>query len=70
MWRVARNNEDIAAVVIGFVRQVALGDPLSQFGPWERILAEQSWNGPQLQWQRIHASRCGATCKRLYGAHA
>ena len=53
-WRQARN-EDIAASLIGFVRQAALGDALE---PWAtrveralaRILRRQPWTAPQRQW--------------------
>jgi len=53
-WRQARN-EDIAASLIGFVRQAALGDALE---PWAtrveravaRILRRQAWTAPQRQW--------------------
>jgi type I restriction enzyme R subunit len=53
-FRDARN-EDIAASLVGFVRQAALGDALE---PWEnrvhravaRILRRQAWTQPQRQW--------------------
>jgi type I restriction enzyme R subunit len=53
-WQQAKN-EDIAASIIGFVRQAALGDPLV---PYEQrvdraiktILAGNSWTAPQRQW--------------------
>lgn len=53
-WRDARN-ADVAAGVIGFVRQAALGDALE---PWPdrvrramaRILAREAWTQPQRQW--------------------
>ena len=53
-WYDAKN-EDIAASIIGFIRQAALGDPLI---PYEervklalrRILAKQAWTDPQRKW--------------------
>lgn len=52
-------NEDIAASIIGFIRQAALGDPLIPYEErvkqaMRRILARQAWTTPQRQWlQRI-----------------
>ena len=48
-------NEDIAASIIGYIRQAALGDPLM---PYEervdravkKILASRAWTKPQRQW--------------------
>jgi type I restriction enzyme R subunit len=57
-WRDA-HNEDIAASIIGFVRQAALGDPLIPYAERvrraiRRILASRHWTEPQRQWlQRI-----------------
>ena len=57
-WR-ETTNQEIAASIMGFIRQAALGDPLV---PYEqrveralgRILASQSWTKPQRDWlQRI-----------------
>ncbi|RWI18628.1 MAG: type I restriction-modification system endonuclease [Mesorhizobium sp.] len=53
-WHDARN-EDIAASIIGYIRQAAIGDPLV---PYEdrvkeavkRVLAKQPWTDPQRQW--------------------
>ena len=53
-WRDAKNR-DIAASIIGFIRQAALGDPLE---PYElrvqramtSILTSRSWTKPQQQW--------------------
>jgi type I restriction enzyme R subunit len=59
-WR-ELTNQDIAAKIIGYVRQAALGDPLV---PYEQrvdralqtILASRNWTTPQRQWlQRIAA---------------
>ena len=60
-WRQTRN-EDIAATIVGFVRQAAIGDALE---PWAvrveramaRILRRQTWTQPQRQWlERIGRS--------------
>lgn len=51
------SNEDIAASIIGFVRQAALGDPLIPFETrvqqaTKAILAKSKWTDPQKQWLR------------------
>lgn len=57
-WQDARN-EDIAASIIGFIRQAALGDPLIPYdervkSAIKRIMARQVWTDPQRKWlQRI-----------------
>ncbi|MBJ7899712.1 MAG: type I restriction-modification system endonuclease [Cyanobacteria bacterium RI_101] len=48
-------NEDIAASIIGFIRQAALGDPLIPYdervkSAVRRILAKQAWTDPQRRW--------------------
>ena len=53
-WSDAKN-EEIAASIIGFVRQAAIGDPLMPFehrvrDAMTRILAKQSWTDPQKKW--------------------
>ena len=53
-WRDAKN-EDIAASIIGFIRQAALGDPLEPYDArvdraMRRILAGQQWTNPQRRW--------------------
>jgi type I site-specific restriction endonuclease len=53
-WR-EKSNADIAASIIGFIRQAALGDPLV---PYEErvdravknVLASQRWTDPQRKW--------------------
>lgn len=59
-WR-EMTNQDIAARIVGYIRQAAIGDPLL---PWEqrvdnalqKILAARAWTTPQRQWlQRISA---------------
>ncbi|WAS06276.1 type I restriction-modification system endonuclease [Gloeomargaritales cyanobacterium VI4D9] len=52
-------NEDIAASIVGFIRQAALGDPLVPYeervrNAMKRILAKRAWTEPQRKWlQRI-----------------
>jgi type I restriction enzyme, R subunit len=51
------SNEDIAASIIGFVRQAALGDPLIPFETrvqqaTKAILSKTKWTDPQKQWLR------------------
>lgn len=53
-WSEAKN-EDIAASIIGFVRQAALGDGLIPFdmrvrSAMQRILASRSWSDVQRKW--------------------
>lgn len=53
-WSDARN-EEIAASIIGFVRQAAIGDPLIPFdervrGAMKRLLASRPWTDPQKRW--------------------
>jgi type I restriction enzyme, R subunit len=53
-WR-DRTNQDIAASIIGYVRQAALGDALVPYeervaGAMKRILASRPWTAPQRQW--------------------
>lgn len=55
-WQDARN-EDIAASIMGYVRQAAIGDPLVPYeervqGALKRILSKRSWTDPQRQWLR------------------
>jgi type I restriction enzyme R subunit len=53
-WRDA-TNEDIAASIVGYIRQAALGDALVPYGErvdraMKTILASQPWTAPQRQW--------------------
>ncbi|WOD41904.1 type I restriction-modification system endonuclease [Nodosilinea sp. E11] len=53
-WRDA-TNEDIAASIIGFIRQAALGDALIPYPERvdraiKKILAKQAWTAPQRKW--------------------
>jgi type I restriction enzyme R subunit len=57
-WRESTNQE-MAALIMGWIRQAALGDPLMPYEQWveralQRILASRSWSKPQRDWlQRI-----------------
>ena len=53
-WHDARN-EDIAASIVGFIRQAALGDPLITYADrvaaaMRQILASRPWTEPQRTW--------------------
>jgi type I restriction enzyme R subunit len=53
-WR-QTTNEDIAASIVGFIRQAAIGDPLLPYGErvdraMKHILAQKAWTPPQRQW--------------------
>src|SRR6185312_14596591 len=53
-WADAKN-VDIAASIIGFVRQAALGDPLVPYADrvkaaMERVLTARKWSDPQKRW--------------------
>ena len=57
-WQDAKN-EDIAASIIGFIRQAALGDPLIPYddrvrSAMKRMMGKRAWTDPQRKWlQRI-----------------
>lgn len=57
-WKQTRN-EDIAATLIGYIRQLALGSPLLPFSmrvdnALTKLLARRGWTEPQKRWlQRI-----------------
>jgi type I restriction enzyme R subunit len=59
-WR-EMTNEDIAASIIGFIRQQALGEPLVPYAErvdraLKKILARRPWTAPQRKWlERIGA---------------
>lgn len=53
-WR-AQTNQDIAASIVGYIRQAALGDPLRPYeervhAAMKKLLASQPWTAPQRQW--------------------
>lgn len=57
-WQEAKN-EEIAASIIGFIRQAAIGDALVPFeervrAATQRLMSKHAWTDPQRQWiQRI-----------------
>ena len=57
-WR-ETTNQDLAASIMGYIRQAALGDPLVPYEhrvekALQRLLASLAWTTPQRQWlQRI-----------------
>jgi type I restriction enzyme R subunit len=59
-WR-EMTNQDIAARIIGYIRQAAIGDALLPYGErvdraLSRLLASKAWTSPQRQWlQKIAA---------------
>jgi type I restriction enzyme R subunit len=59
-WR-ELTNQDIAARIVGYIRQAALGDPLIPYdqrvdAALQKILASRYWSTPQRQWlQKIAA---------------
>lgn len=59
-WR-EMTNQDIAARIVGFIRQAAVGDPLLPYeqrveNALQRMLASRAWTTPQRQWlQKIAA---------------
>jgi type I restriction enzyme R subunit len=53
-WR-DKTNQEIAASIVGYVRQAALGDPLVPYETrvdqaLQRILARRAWSTPQRDW--------------------
>jgi type I restriction enzyme R subunit len=64
-WRDVKQ-EEIAARIIGFIRQAALGEALI---PWEqrvdqaleKILSSQPWKTPQREWLQLIAQQMKAT---------
>jgi type I restriction enzyme R subunit len=59
-WR-EMTNQDIAARIVGYIRQAAMGDPLLPYEErvdhaLQKILASRAWSTPQRQWlQKIAA---------------
>jgi type I restriction enzyme, R subunit len=63
-WR-EKTNEDIAARIVGFIRQAALGDalvPYEERVDWAlaKLLASRRWKEPQRQWLRKIAEQTKA----------
>jgi type I restriction enzyme, R subunit len=58
-------NQDIAAGIIGYIRQAAMGDPLKPFEQrvdeaLAKILASRKWSGAQRQWLEVIAAQTKA----------
>jgi len=63
-WQQTSNHE-IAASIIGYIRQAALGDPLIPFAErvdyaLQTILASRTWNTPQRDWLKKIAAQTKA----------
>jgi type I restriction enzyme R subunit len=59
-------NQDIAAKIIGFIRQATLGEALIPFeervdNALQKIIASQTWKKPQIQWLQTIAKQMKAT---------
>jgi type I restriction enzyme, R subunit len=55
-------NQDIAAGIIGYIRQAALGDALIPYGQrvdqaLQKIVASRPWSAPQREWLKILAEQ-------------
>jgi len=64
-WQEVKN-EEIAARIIGFIRQAAIGEALIPFenrvdNALDKILARQQWKVPQKQWLQAIAKQMKAT---------
>jgi len=63
-WR-ETTNQDMAASIMGYIRQAALGDPLVPYEQrvekaLQRILAYKPWTAPQRQWLQCIANQTKA----------
>ena len=63
-WR-AMTNQDIAARIVGYIRQAAIGDALVPYNErvehaLQKILASNSWSGPQRDWLKRIAAQTKA----------
>lgn len=63
-WR-EMTNQDIAARIVGYIRQAAIGDALVSYGErvdhaHQSILASHAWTGPQRDWLRRIAAQTKA----------
>jgi type I restriction enzyme, R subunit len=58
-------NQDIAARIVGFIRQAAIGDALLPYSErvdhaLQRLLASKSWTAPQRDWLKRIAAQTKA----------
>jgi type I restriction enzyme, R subunit len=63
-WR-EMTNQEIAARIVGYIRQAAIGDPLVPYAQrvelaLQKILASRSWTSPQRQWLQKLAAQTKA----------
>ncbi len=63
-WQ-AMTNQDIAARIVGYIRQAAIGDALIPYNErvdhaLQKILASKSWSGPQRDWLKRIAAQTKA----------
>lgn len=63
-WKEVKN-EDIAARIIGFIRQAAIGEPLTPYeqrvdNALQRILSSRAWKTPQRDWLETIAAQVKA----------
>jgi len=63
-WR-EMTNQDIAARIVGYIRQAAIGDPLVPYeqrvaAALQQILASRAWTTPQRQWLQKLAAQTKA----------
>lgn len=63
-WR-EMTNQDIAARIVGYIRQAAIGDALMPYGErvdpaLQRLLASRNWTGPQRDWLKRIAAQTKA----------
>ncbi len=72
-WR-EMTNQDIAARIVGYIRQAAIGDPLVPYdqrvdSALQKILASRHWTMPQRQWlQKDRRPDQGQRARRPRGA--
>lgn len=63
-WR-ETTNQDIAAGIVGYIRQAAMGDPLKPFtervdNALHKLLGARAWTGPQRDWLKKIAAQTKA----------
>lgn len=63
-WREA-TNQDVAARIVGYIRQAAIGDPLVPYeqrvdSALQKMLASRNWTNPQRQWLQKLAAQTKA----------
>jgi type I restriction enzyme R subunit len=63
-WR-EMTNQEIAARIVGYIRQAAIGDPLVPYeqrvdGALRKILTSRTWTTPQRQWLQKLAAQTKA----------